>query len=114
MRVSYRPTELMREQLERIERVVERQLAYYLEAWRRAQANDMPLDDPLVRGICEEWEAINLIHPNACSRICLRLRQRHIAEGRSIEQGRLLGSHGHADVDRAAHAYALRPQQRPG
>jgi hypothetical protein len=30
-----------------------------LRAWRRAQANDMPLDDPLVREICEAWEAIN-------------------------------------------------------
>jgi hypothetical protein len=38
-----RSTELTREQLERIEREVERQRNYYLKLWRRAQANDSPL-----------------------------------------------------------------------
>ena len=53
-----RPKDLTREQLERMRRVVERQLDYYLQLWHRAQANDMPLNEPLVQGICRAWEQI--------------------------------------------------------
>jgi hypothetical protein len=53
-----RSTDLTREQLERIRRQVDRQLGFYLKLWRRAQANDMPLDDPFVLGICRAWEHI--------------------------------------------------------
>ena len=27
--------------------------------WKRAQANDMPLNNPLVLGICEAWNGVN-------------------------------------------------------
>ena len=54
-----RSTDLTRQQLERIERAVERHLRYYLSAWRRAQANDIPMDDPIVQGICVAWDGIN-------------------------------------------------------
>ena len=54
-----RSTDLTREQLERIERHVDKHLRYYVQMWKRAQANDMPLDDPLVQGICEAWNALN-------------------------------------------------------
>jgi hypothetical protein len=45
-----RSTDLTRQQLERIEREVEKHHRYYLRMWKRAEANDMPLDDPLARG----------------------------------------------------------------
>src|SRR4051812_42167158 len=54
-----RSMELTREQLERIEREVERQHRYYVRMWKRAQAADMPLDDPPVPGMCEAWNGIN-------------------------------------------------------
>jgi hypothetical protein len=40
---------------------VERQRNYYLKLWRRAQANDMPIGDPLVAGICRAWEHVNAL-----------------------------------------------------
>jgi hypothetical protein len=52
-------TELTREQLERMQRDVERHHRYYLNLWRRAQANDMPLDDPFLQGICRAWDGVN-------------------------------------------------------
>ena len=54
-----RSTELTREQLERMEREVERHHRYYLKLWRRAQANDMALNDPFVQGICRAWDGVN-------------------------------------------------------
>jgi hypothetical protein len=42
-----------------MERDVERHHRYYLKLWRRAQANDMPLDDPFVQGICRAWDGVN-------------------------------------------------------
>ena len=33
--------------------------AYYPALWRRAQANDMSLDDPFVQGICRAWDGVN-------------------------------------------------------
>ncbi|HYP06080.1 MAG TPA: hypothetical protein VER03_07565 [Bryobacteraceae bacterium] len=54
-----RSEDLSREQLERLDREVERQHRYYVLLWKRAQANDMPLQDPLVRGICDAWAGIN-------------------------------------------------------
>ena len=53
-----RSTELTRDQLERMERDVDRHRAYYLTLWKRAQANDMPLTDPFVQGICRAWEGV--------------------------------------------------------
>jgi hypothetical protein len=40
-------------------RDVERHHRYYLKLWRRAQANDMPLNDPFVQGICRAWDGVN-------------------------------------------------------
>jgi hypothetical protein len=54
-----RTTELSRDQLERVERDIERRHRYYLKLWRRAQANDMALDDPFVQGICRAWDGVN-------------------------------------------------------
>ena len=56
---AMRSTELTREQLERMERDVERHHRYYLKLGRRAQANDMALHDPFVRRICRAWDGIN-------------------------------------------------------
>jgi hypothetical protein len=38
---------------------VDKHHRYYVQMWKRAQANDMPLDDPLVHGMCEAWNRIN-------------------------------------------------------
>jgi hypothetical protein len=54
-----RSTDLTRDQLERMERDVGRHQRYYLKLWRRAQANDMSLDEPFVVGICRAWEGVN-------------------------------------------------------
>ncbi len=54
-----RSTELTRDQLERMQRDVERHHCYYLKLWRRAQANDMALDDPFVQGICRAGDGVN-------------------------------------------------------
>ena len=32
-----------------------------VKLWRRAQANDMPLNDPFVQGICRAWDGVNQI-----------------------------------------------------
>ena len=53
--------ELTSEQLDRMRRVVERHRRYYLLAWQRAQANDMPLNDPLVEGICKAWDGLSFL-----------------------------------------------------
>ena len=50
--------DLTGEQLDRLIRTADEHLAYYLRAWRRVQANDIPLDDPLAMGICETWNAV--------------------------------------------------------
>ena len=50
---------MTREQLERIEREVEKHHRFYVRVWKRVQANDMKLDDPLVQGICDAWKGIN-------------------------------------------------------
>ena len=50
--------DLTGEQLDRLIRTADEQLDYYLRAWRRVQANDIPLDDPLAVGICETWNAV--------------------------------------------------------
>jgi hypothetical protein len=42
-----------------MERGVERHHRYYLKLWRRAQANDMALNDPFVQGICRAWDGVN-------------------------------------------------------
>src|SRR4051812_442164 len=54
-----RSKELTREPLERIEREVDRHHRYYVRMSKRAQANDIPLEDPLVQGMCEAWNRIN-------------------------------------------------------
>src|SRR5687767_6771543 len=50
--------DLTGEQLDRLIHTANEQLAYYLRAWQRVQANNIPLDDPLAVGICETWNAI--------------------------------------------------------
>src|SRR5688572_23509479 len=52
--------DLTGEQLDRLIRDADRQFGYFSRAWRRCQANDIPLDDPLAIGICDVGAALKL------------------------------------------------------
>jgi hypothetical protein len=54
-----RSSDLTREQLDRLQRELDRQRRYYVLLWKRSQANDMPMSDPLVLGICRTWEHVD-------------------------------------------------------
>src|SRR5688500_2857791 len=80
-----RSTELTRDQLEWMERGVERHHRYYLKLWHRAQANNMALND-----------AVSSTERD-------RRRLRRVARRRR-----------QAEVDRLRHVHGRRPELQPG